>query len=89
MAWCARHGLPKTARFDLSVYGERDALIFAEAWCDRMQHLFAKRLEVGDALALADWDRDFEESADFIAAVARAEPRQLARAEAIRSLRPC
>ena len=36
--WCRARGMPKSARYEISAYGEEFASIFARAWCSKMQY---------------------------------------------------
>ena len=37
-AWCLEYKVARSARFDISLYGEAGSKAFAEEWCRRMQY---------------------------------------------------
>lgn len=39
-SWCIQYDLHRTARFEISMYGEQVASALAHGWCDRMSHFF-------------------------------------------------
>ena len=39
-AWCLQHGLARSARFQLTLYGHALANDLAQAWCHRMHFLW-------------------------------------------------
>ena len=39
IGWCAKYGMPQTARWSLGWYGEAEATGLAKAWVSRMNHL--------------------------------------------------
>lgn len=39
-SWCLNYSMQRTARFEISMYGEEVASTLAHGWCDRMQHFF-------------------------------------------------
>ena len=38
--WCNQYALHRSARFEISMYGEQVASALAHGWCDRMSHFF-------------------------------------------------
>ena len=86
----AQH-LPKSARFDVSVYTQAGAALLARTWCEKCQHLYDiaaahgdERHEFSDA-ELAMW---LEPSA-FADLTEHATGRALQRCLWLRALRPC
>ena len=39
--WCNQYALHRSARFEISMYGEQVASALAHGWCDRMSHFFS------------------------------------------------
>jgi hypothetical protein len=40
LAHCRSRGIPRSARYEISTYGEENAAAFARSWCSRMQYVF-------------------------------------------------
>ena len=47
-AWCRCRGLPRSARYEIALYGEEHAAALARVWCAKMQYLFNVCLERED-----------------------------------------
>lgn len=47
--FCARRGVPQTARFEIAQYTEANAAILARAWCHRMQYFYDLEVVSGGA----------------------------------------
>jgi hypothetical protein len=89
-AWLQSNGFPKSARFDVSLYGDKNACAMARAWCHRMQ-FFRDLVVTGDDPTYQYDDgviAGYTEPSDFREMVPLLRGRQLARAEQIRALRP-
>jgi len=50
--WCQARRLRKSARYELSVYGEHVAGVLARAWAGKMQYMFNLCCSQGDTVAL-------------------------------------
>jgi hypothetical protein len=48
--WCRARGMPRSARYEISTYGEENASALARAWCSKMQFLFNHCQKLGDDL---------------------------------------
>ena len=88
--WCAQYSLQKTARFEISLYGEHNAHLLAKTWCDKMQHFFW----IWQAAGMRKYrysaaDRaSYVEPEGFKALISSLEGRQLQRAMQLRTLAP-
>lgn len=66
IAWCRARTLPRSARFELSLYGEANAAVLARAWCSKMQFMLHLCKKLGDDLHAfsleekADWPEPSE-----------------------------
>ena len=88
--WCGLYGLQKSARWDLGLYGEGNAAVFAKAWCHKMQYLFdlwSLSDGVGYEYTAADFER-YVEPDDFSSMAASLTPAGLQRVAQIRNLKP-
>ena len=87
-AWCRAHRLPLSARFEISLYGESDALTMSVAWCHKMQHLYTRSTESADdkAALSADDVLSYMEEPKFTELRTRAMGKTLLRCNQIRAL---
>ena len=88
--WCRRYNLPLTNRYDVELYGEADANLFATTWCKAMQYYYDLYVEANMEVYVYT-DNDFQgwtEPQEFTDLVARASGRKLQRAEGLRQLKP-
>ena len=90
--WCDRYMLQKTARFNVSLYGNQGSINMAKQWMHRMHWCFEAWCDGGclvpfvyddELMALYNEPREF---ADF--ANALASPAAVGRVEQLRSIRP-
>lgn len=72
VAWCKTRAIARSARYEISLYGEENASTLARVWCSRMQFLFNLSKKAGNALHVFTQN----EKASWV------EPSELARVEA-------
>jgi len=48
ISWCRSRGTPRSARYEITAYGERRAAALAKAWCSKTQFLLSRCLKAGD-----------------------------------------
>lgn len=83
IAWCRARSIPRSARFEIALYGEENAAALARAWSSKMQFLLSACLKVGDDLhkfspeELAKWPEpsDLGRVSRDMAGVAKAQKR--------------
>jgi hypothetical protein len=90
--WCDAYKLPKSARFNVALYGNDGSIAMATSWMHRMNWLFEAWLDAGSPNAFRYEDSllgQYREPLEF-AAVANGMTAVLAlrRVEQLRALRP-
>ena len=87
--FCTQYALQKTARFEITLYGDKGAAIFARAWCHRMEHFYNIWVASDAAYVFVDEDvASYVEPAEFTELVGTLEGKAAARAVAVRAIRP-
>jgi hypothetical protein len=65
-SWCRRVGVPVSARFEISAYGQAAAATLARAWCSRMQHFYNLAEEMPEDADFTDEQRgSWQEPSEF------------------------
>lgn len=88
--WCVQYTLPKSARFELTFYGDVVAAALARGWCHRMEYFYNLWIAAGSgsySYTKADV-AGYQEPADFIEAAQGFTGKKAARVSSIRSLAP-
>ena len=88
--WCLQYNMPKSARFEISLYGEGGAYIMANAWCHRLNFLCSLYAECqGTGFKYhANCMADYKEPPEFVVFAEAAPKAQLNRVRWLRSLMP-
>jgi hypothetical protein len=88
--WCIQYNLPKSARFEISLYGESGAHTMANAWCHRLNFLFSlyEAYQGTDFTYPANCMAGYEEPPEFASFAEASTRAQLARVQWLRSLLP-
>ena len=84
--WRQQHNLPRSARFDISMYGDEVAAGLARAWRSKLQHLYNAYLCDGACKRAHVSSR--REPAEYSSLLASLTGRQLVRAVGIREIEP-
>ena len=88
--WCLQYSLQRTARFEISMYGEEVASNLAHGWCDRMLYFFNLWLSSGQEhyrYTAADV-ADYEEPPEIVELATILTGAALTRLNKVRSLKP-
>ena len=88
VAFCTRFRMPKSARFDISLYGEAGASSLCHGWSRKMAYLYGCFRSHGDDFRFADEHALFDFGGDFEAFVATLVGKAAARVTLVRDLRP-
>ena len=89
--WCTLFSVPRSARFDVRLHGERGASVLSLSWAQKMQYFFDLWLNAGSPETVQYSEADiagFVESQDFLDFIEGAEGKTLERAQQIRDLLP-
>ena len=90
-SWCTGFGLPRSARYDVRLHGERAASVMSLAWAHRLQYFFDLWLSAGSdpghTFSQAEVEA-YQEPSDLDTLFQEAEGQTLARAQQIRALIP-
>lgn len=72
ISWCRSRGIPRSARYEITAYGEHSASTLARAWCSKMQFLLNRCLKARDDRLLfsEEQKRAWPEPSDFLQAEA-------------------
>lgn len=91
-SFCTSYGLQKTARFNVSLYGDMGSVTMAKMWCHRMNFFFELWVAEGSPRPYVFSEVSLQghiELAEFTAAVAGfVNAKAIQRVEQVRSLRP-
>ena len=47
--WCSKYGFGQSSRYEIAAYGAKEVVDLAEAWCEKLGHLYSLWLLQGDA----------------------------------------
>lgn len=88
--WCGRYGLNKSARFEIALYGDANAIRFARSWCHKTEYFYRKWVAAGgDKYHDSAHDLPaYEELEAFTQAARGLSGQQAARAAQLRALAP-
>lgn len=89
-AWCRRYGLTKSARFEITLYGNANAILIARSWRHKMEYFYKKWMAAGcGKYQYSENDVEvYEEPQEFTQAVQGLSGQQSARVAQIRALVP-
>jgi hypothetical protein len=90
VAWCKTHGLPVSARFAKSMYGDALAGTLSRAWCHKMQWHFSRAPDTGAGAGgcRSEPSGTYTEPEELTRAAEGLAGRQFARVQALRALVP-
>jgi hypothetical protein len=89
-AWCLEYTMARSARFDISLYGEAGSKACAEEWCRRMQYFYTMYLDakdVGHVYSIED-KVSYVEHPDFTELASTFDGKRLARVCQLRGTYP-
>lgn len=87
--FCNTYGLPKSAKFEISLYGEAGASTMCHAWSKKMQHLYSCFLDGGgEGVEFTEEHRCTDLGAEFEALAAGLVGRARMRADQLRDIAP-
>ena len=86
-AWCVRHSLPRSSRYDVSAYGNEGAATLARAWAHRMQFLYETLdTKASNPRAYEDALKAYIEPEDFTNLASSLPAKRMPRVQQIRNL---
>ena len=89
VAFCTRFCMAKSARFDISLYGEAGASLMCQAWSRKMAHFYSCFRRHVEDFRFQDEHLLFVLGCEFEAFAATLVGKAAARVALVRDLRPC